>query len=179
MKKILLPLLVFTIGFTSCKKENEEADKVGGCTDTDSPFYQTGLDFDDGNCKYAYVTEVILESFPELDNGSSWDFPGGKADVYVEIKPVSSPDYANFFTSKGNEIDNVLHNIAQNWTSANQFKLTNTDWYYQVFDHDVTSSDDLIASGTFNPIESINTSDNTCTFSAPNGTTITLNLLIN
>lgn len=177
MKKIILPLLAFSLFATACKKKDGEEEKIGGCTDKDSPFYEKGLDFDDGTCKYAFVTEVEVHNFPELDNGSSWDWPSGKADIYFKLKPVSASDYTNYFTSESNDIGNATHNDVNEWTSATQFQLTNEDWYWELMDKDDTSADDVIATGTFNPLSSISTSTGVCSINHPNGTQIKLQLL--
>ncbi len=183
MKKMVLALTaVSLIAFTSCKKKGEEeaeAQKVGGCTDSDSPFYKSGLNFDDGSCKYAKVTEVQVVNFPEKDNGSSWDWPSGDADLYVQLKPVAEADYTNFFSSKGNEITNAVFNSVNPWVTAVQFQLTNADWYYEVMDHDATSADDVVATGTFNPLNGdINTTTNELIINHANGTQLLLKLLI-
>lgn len=175
MKKLILPFLVLGLAATSCKKKQEEPEKVGGCTDKDSPYYNSDLDFDDGSCKYAYVTEVKVINFPEKNNGSSWDaIINTKADIYFKIKPYVEMNYDNYFSSEGNEISNAIHNDTNSWTSGTQFKLTNADWYYELADDDNTSPDDIIASGTFNPLSSISTSSGICSINHPNGTQIRL-----
>lgn len=179
MKKFILPLFALTLFATACKKNESEDEKLGGCTDKDSPFYEKGLDFDDGSCKYAKVTEVEVHNFPEKDNGSNWDVAVNvKADIYFKIKPVSATNYDDYFSSEGSQINNATHNEVHPWTSAIQFKLTSEDWYWELMDDDDTSADDVIATGTFNPISAINTTTGVCTINHPNGTQIKLKLLI-
>jgi hypothetical protein len=164
MKKIFISMLALSLFTVSCKKKGaeEEDAKIGGCTDTDSPFYQTGRDFDDGSCKYAYVTQIEVLSFPEKDGGSTWDpIINTKADIYLQIKPVNAANYNDYYTNEGSQLNNAEHDQTHTFTSANQFKLTNETWEWELMDDDDTSSDDEIANGTFNPIGSINTSNNT------------------
>jgi hypothetical protein len=181
MKKIIISMLVLSLVAISCKKKDGDDEvKVGGCTDTDSPFYQSGLDYDDGACKYAYVTQVEVLGFPEKDGGSSWDF-GGRADIFFKMKPSNAVSYADYFTSEGNEHNNADYNVTYTWTSPNQFKLTNETWFWTLVDDDDTSADDEMASGTLNPIGAINTADGTLTLTSTssNGDTrIRVTLLI-
>lgn len=179
----MLALSLFTV---SCKKKGgEEEVKTGGCTDTDSPFYKSGMDFDDGSCKYAYVTQVEVLGFPEKDGGSNWDaFAIGnetKADIYFQFKPTSAASYTDYFSSRSNEISNAVFDQTHTWTSANQFKLTSENWYWEMLDKDgaLAGDDDMVASGTLNPIGAINTSASTLTLTSNDGLTrIRLTLLI-
>lgn len=166
MKKVFLVLLSASMVLGACKKKGAgEEEKVGGCTDPDSPAYASGLDFDDGSCKYAYVTEIEVMSFPSDDNGQAWDaFAIGnerKADIYFKFKPQSQADYASFFTSYDTPIDNADPAVSHIWTSANQFKLTSESWYWELVDKDgvTAGADDYIASGTINPISLITNVD--------------------
>lgn len=181
MKKIIISMLALSLFAVSCKKKGgEEEVKTGGCTDTDSPFYKSGMDFDDGSCRYAYVTQVEVLGFPEKDGGSSWDV-GGRADIFFKMKPNSAANYTDYFTSEGNEYTNADYNVTYTWTSPNQFKLTNETWFWTLIDHDDTSSDDVMATGTINPIGSIDTENGTLMLtstSADGNTSIRLTLLI-
>lgn len=159
---------------SSCRKKGtDEEVKVGGCTDIDSPQYKSGMDFDDGSCKYAYATDVEILHFPEKNNGSSWDDLGGKADIYLKLKPVSETSYDDFFNSYSDRKNNASHDEVNSWATTNQFQLTYEDWYWELLDEDnfLGGSDDKIASGIVNPIKKASKSDNWVIFTSENGET--------
>ena len=181
MKKIIISMLALSLVSVSCKKKGGEDEvKVGGCTDTDSPFYQSGLDYDDGACKYAYVTQVEVLGFPEKDGSSTWDaIVNTKADIYFKFKPSSAASYTDYFTNESTQLNNAAHDQTHAFTSPNQFKLTSESWYWELMDDDDTSADDVIATGTLNPIGSINTTNSTLMLTSADGITrIRLTLLI-
>lgn len=168
----------------SCRKKEPiviENTKIGGCIDVDSPLNNTEFDFDNGSCKYAYVNEIQLLGFPEKDDGSSWDSFGGRADVYIKFKPVSSVSYTGFFDVESNEVENARHNEIHTWAVPAFFKLTGEEWTWAVYDKDGTfgGSDDEIASGTVNPIEIFDIQNNSVILSSTNGETqIKVNTII-
>ncbi len=172
MKKSLLFLFAIGLLLGSCRrKEAQEEVKVGGCTDTNSPFYKAGLDFDDGSCKFAFVDSIEVVNFPEKNNGSSWDDFGGKADIYVRFKPVSSANYDDYFNSIGSDIGNAVFDQLNIWEVNTQFQLTNEDWYWELMDKDsfFGGSDDKIASGIMNPIQKFSTSNEWVMLTNDNG----------
>lgn len=174
MKKVILFAVVLGLGFSSCRKKGaDEEVKIGGCTDIDSPTYKKSLDFDDGSCKYAFVTEVEVLNFPAKNNGSGWDDFGGKPDVYFKLKPVSETSYDNFFNSFDEKKGNASPGDDIRWNAANQFQLTYEDWYWELMDDDnfIGGSDDRIASGIINPILKANKSENWVIVTSTNGET--------
>ncbi len=182
MKSILLSSLTLLLVFSSCKK-NKDKEEVGGCTDKDSPFIEKCVDFDNGSCKYLYVTEVEVRAFPERDGSQAWDAAAvgneRKADLYGLIKPATVSSYNNYFATRDNEISNAVHTDIHKWTTATQFKLTNETWEYEIWDKDgaFAGDDDQVAIGTFNPITSYSASNNWIDIFNPNGTHVRLKVL--
>ena len=136
---------------TSCKKKEPVEDaKVGGCLNTESPLYNSGADFDDESCLFAYTSSYEISYHPEKDqNGDDWDFlTNTDADLILRIKEQGAANW--MFESA--EISNQAHNSPAVWTAPNIIKLGNRTYEWELVDYDATSSDDLVATGTFNAV---------------------------
>jgi hypothetical protein len=148
-----LVLGVGVIAFSSCKKEEPEMrdEKLGGCLNENSPLYNSAADFDDESCQFAYVNAYEITYHPANDaNGDDWDFlVNTDADLILRIKP----DGATSWMFESVELSDQGHNDPANWTAPENIKLLNQDYFWELYDVDGTSSDDFVASGTFNPIE--------------------------
>lgn len=151
------------IALSSCKKEEPELrdEKIGGCTDQDSPMYDGTVDFDDESCVYAYVNAYEITYHPQYDeSGSDWDFlTNTDADLILRIKP----DGASTWMFESAEISNQPHDQPADWTAPENIKLLNQDYFWEVYDADTGSGDDFVASGTFNPIELADVNSGTIT----------------
>lgn len=121
---------------------------VNGCTDIDSPLYNSSANTDDGSCQYAYTSGYEITYFPADDNGSSWDWPSGDADLILKIKEQGASSYI----FEGDEITNQDPATAATWSAPSAVKLKNMTYEWELEDYDATSANDPIASGTFNPI---------------------------
>lgn len=174
MRKLIFLTLLGSLTFVSCRKVGaDEEQKLGGCTDLDSPLYKSGMDFDDGTCKYAFVTNVEVLDFPNKNNGSGWDDFGGKPDIYFKLKPVSETSYNDYFDSFDQKKSNASSGDDITWASSNQFQLTNEDWYWELMDDDdfLGGSDDRMASGVVNPILKADKDNNWVILTSTNGET--------
>lgn len=126
---------------------------VNGCTDIDSPLYSSSANTDDGSCQYAYTSGYEITYHLADDGGSDWDFGIGSstnADLILKIKEQG----ATSFIFEGDEISNQDPAAAANWAAPSAVKLKNKTYEWELYDYDATSPDDLISSGTFNPITS-------------------------
>lgn len=126
---------------------------VNGCTDIDSPLYSSSANTDDGSCQYAYTSGYEITYHLADDNGSDWDYGFGnstKADLILKIKEQGATSYM----FEGDEISNQDPTAAANWAAPSPVKLKNKTYEWELYDYDATSPDDLISSGTFNPITS-------------------------
>jgi hypothetical protein len=161
MKHKLLQITTITLAtfllFNNCRKvETQENTLIGGCTDIDSPIYDSLCDFEDASCLYAYVNQYEISYYPSEDPGASWpiytwDDPisGANADLILHI--WEQDNSTELFTSS--EMSNQPYNTPALWTSPYNIKLLNKVYEWELVDYDATSGNDFIASGTFNPIE--------------------------
>lgn len=159
MKKYLIALVAsMTLLNSGCGKK--------GCTDPDADNHDNDAKRDDGQCLYRFASAINVNVFPVLDgNNNDWDI-GGAPDVYVRFKRSASTtwDYeTNTATDSYAPFSLIL-------LTAN-IKFTNEDWQFQLMDYDWPSSDDLIASGTFNPLKM--GSNNNIIVQALNGSNLT------
>ncbi|MCT4581607.1 MAG: hypothetical protein N4A35_09335 [Flavobacteriales bacterium] len=124
---------------------------VNGCTDIDSPLYNASANTDDGSCQYAYTSGYEITYHLADDGGSDWDYGFGnstRADLILKIKEQGSSNYL----FEGDEITNQDPTAPATWAAPSATKLLNKTYEWELYDYDATSSDDLISSGTFNPI---------------------------
>ena len=154
---LLFSFLMSFVLFLSCKKnEIEEDTKVGGCTDIDSPIYNAQADFEDASCLYAYVHQYEISYYPNEDPDASWpiytwDDPISGADADLILRIWEQENSNEIFNSS--EKEDQPYNVPAIWTAPYNVKLLNKTYEWELVDYDATSSDDFIASGTFNPIE--------------------------
>jgi hypothetical protein len=117
------------------------------CSDIDSPNNGNA-----GACQYAYASGYEITYHPADDNGSNWDVAFGnsvRADLILTIKEQG----ATSFIFEGAEITNQDPSAPANWAAPSPVKLKNKTYEWELVDYDLTG-DDLISSGTFNPITS-------------------------
>ncbi|HIF15607.1 MAG TPA: hypothetical protein EYQ86_09990 [Bacteroidetes bacterium] len=134
----------------SCKKKPVE--KIGGCMDIHSPYYDSNAETNDGSCRYIYSVEYEVTAFPDKkSNGDNWDWDITgltiEPDLILYINKQGSSEYS--FTSPS--INNVTNADDIIWTSTDQFKMINEVWEWSLYDSDL-DADDLVAEGSFNPV---------------------------
>lgn len=133
MKKIILlfGIILLSSTFTSCKKE--------GCTDIDADNYDSSAE-KSSVCKFRYGNNVTVYT-PTSVNYDPLDAP----DLYVRFakKTSSTWDYNTTTVSNSN-------NISANF---NDFLFGNEQWDFEVYDYDTLDADDLVCSGSFNPLK--------------------------
>ncbi|MCT4581604.1 MAG: hypothetical protein N4A35_09320 [Flavobacteriales bacterium] len=149
----VLTLFLVLISLLACRKVEEphlnRATKNGGCYDVDSPFYDATIDYDDQSCVYAYTERYEISYHPEEDGGSDWDFlTFTNADLILRIKEQGAADW--LFESSTKEDQD--HNVPAVWTAPEAIKLLNKTYEWELYDSDIGTADDFIASGTFNAI---------------------------
>ena len=152
-----LYLLIALIVIAGCKKSVIEQNTLsGGCTDIDSPNYNSNVDFDDASCLYAYIYEYEISFYPSEDPSASWpiltwDDPisGANADLILKIWEKENNNL--IFTSS--ELPNQPYNTPGIWNAPENLKLYNKEYDWELVDYDGLNDNDFIASGTFNPIE--------------------------
>lgn len=142
MKKyqLLFPMLLIFLATSSCKKEK-------GCTDLDADNYKSSAEKDDGTCKYRNAASVRIDATPSTDgSGAAWD-------------PFSAPDlFVRFSKSSSTTWDNITNTVDEATLPASlilpngDVKFTNENWQFQIVDADSPDDDDVIFSGTFNPL---------------------------
>ena len=147
----LTSLICLILVISSCrKKEIEEDTKIGGCTDIDSPLYNAYADYEDASCLYAYVFQYEITYHPAKDGNDDWDLLFfTDADLILEIK---EQDNSNELFGSDPALEDQPHNEPAYWTAPTNEKLLNKIYEWKLWDEDTGSSDDLVASGTFNPI---------------------------
>jgi hypothetical protein len=139
----------------ACKKKEDPTPAapvvISGCTDIDSPYYDSEAEESDGSCTYAKVSQFEITYHPENDNGSVWDYGIGSstnADLLLRVKVQGSPNWLFESTVASNQ----EHNVPAQWASPSPLKLLNTTYEWELYDEESTNADDFISSGTFNPI---------------------------
>jgi hypothetical protein len=151
---IAISMIISSLG---CKKSIvDEGVKIGGCTDIDSPVYDSTADYDNASCLYAYVNQYEISYYPEVNPNATWPFTswditgtGADADLYLKIIESDSTNY--FYTSP--IVDNQSPNSPCYWTSSSNDKLFYKNYHWEIYDRDTGPLDnDFIDSGTFNPI---------------------------
>lgn len=141
-KKVIfiISICASVLFIAACKKE--------GCTDANADNFDREADKSDNSCTYRYPVAVKVNSLPAAKpNGESWDAADG-ADVYVRFTKSTGDSWLYTTTTDEDYNGAVTFTIAN---AANYF--TNEQWKFEIKDADLLSEDELMASGTFNPVE--------------------------
>ena len=165
MKKYLV-ILMIVIVVASCAKDQPL--ETFGCKDINAANNDVNANFHDSTCSYLYVTEYELYKY----ENKTWDplfddlFVKDNADIKIEI---SATDDFSVLQFGSNDIEDADPDSSHFWTAPDQFRLTNTTWYWRMHDDDdlsFTDGDDFMDQGTFNAVKNGNgiyvegTSDN-------------------
>ena len=142
LKNYNLLLITISISILSfgCKKSIvDDGIKIGGCTDIDSPIFDSTSDYYNASCLYAYINQYEISYYPEENPNATWPFTslyitgtGADADLYLRIIESDSTNY--FFSSP--IIDNQSPNSPCFWTSSSNEKLFNKKYHWEVYDRD-------------------------------------------
>lgn len=148
----------------ACKKKEEPAPVaptvIKGCTDIDSPYYNSEAEESDGSCTYAKVSKFEISYHPEMDGSSNWDpTVYTDADLILRVKVQGTANWLFESTT----IEDQAHNVPAQWSSPSPLKLLNKTYEWELYDDDNGSADDFISSGTFNPIDLANLTTKTVT----------------
>ena len=150
-KQILIPIVfaAFLILFGGCK---EVEVPTFGCHDIDSPYANTDADYHDSTCVYMRVSEFEITYFED----KSWDFGVlgvQKADLQL-LFGDSNMD-TTYFTSY--QVDNVDATEVSRFVAHDQFKLKNQVYTWELHNRkgflSVGETDELMTSGTLNPLD--------------------------
>lgn len=136
-KVCMAAAIIGVVAVAGCKKE--------GCKDPNADNYDSKAT-ESTACIYRYANQVVIHSFPALKpDNSEWDLGSGP-DIRVEFSRQASSSYDYNSETK----DDVSGPEALNIGSGVQF--TNETWKYVVLDEDGLGDDDIMATGTFNPL---------------------------
>ena len=137
MKKIInlrfltIALILASVTFlSSCKKK--------GCTDIDADNYDS-LAEKSSTCYFRYGNKVTVIT-PSSVNYDPLDGP----DLFVKFAKNSSPSWDYITTTGSNS-----YSFGETFTD---FLFTNEQWDFIVYDFDTLDPDDIVCSGSFNPI---------------------------
>jgi hypothetical protein len=125
-------LIIGASSLSSCKKE--------GCTNTDADNYDAQAE-KSGTCYLRYGNEVAVIT-PNSVNYDPLDAP----DLFIRFAKSASSQWD--YTSP---VVNNSYSFTANFNAA-EFLLTNEKWEYEIYDQDTFDSDDLVCSGSFNPL---------------------------
>ena len=181
--KIIIFNLLLVLSFSCRKVELEDDIKIGGCTDIDSPLYDPAADYENSTCVYAFVHQYEITYHPEDPYDGTWLIPswddavsGPEADLILRIFVhdttwITDSTYSvstnDVFLST--EKSNQAHNSAAYWTAPENLMMYNKIYNWELVDYDLTSSDDIVALGTFNPLELVNNGKITTIGEYPSG----------
>ncbi len=127
------------IAVSSCKKE--------GCKDPNADNYDSKAT-ESTACYYRYANNVVIHSFPtQKPDNTDWD-GGSGPDIRVEFSRQATTGYDYSSSTK----DDVTGPGSFDIPSGIQF--TRETWKYVVIDDDGIGDDDIMATGTFNPLTS-------------------------
>lgn len=159
MKKLsLIPALgmslLLILTFVSCKKK--------GCMDNDADNYSSSAEKSDGSCMYRYASAVEI-SAPSSINYDPFDAP----DLYIRYAKSNSANW-DYVSNTGS------NSYFENFTLTPD-KFTNEDWVFEVYDYDSIDPDDLILTGTFNPVT--DGGDGNITITNSNGVSVSFKYL--
>lgn len=130
---LLIGIMIFsTSAFTGCKQK--------GCTDRDSDNYDPDAEKSDGSCVYRYCSGIQVTT-PTSVGYDPVDGP----ELYVHFAKASSANWDNLSSQGADSYSSLL--------SSPSVQFTNENWQFEIFDYDSMDPDDLIITGTFNPLE--------------------------
>ena len=115
---------------SSCKKK--------GCTDFDGDNYDSQAE-KSTTCYYRYGNTVSVVSSTSV-NYDPFDGP----DLYIKFAKNSSSSWDYITTAGSNN-----YNLSATFTD---FFFTNEQWDFEVYDDDTLDPDDIVCSGSFNPL---------------------------
>jgi hypothetical protein len=139
---LLITAVLFLLAGTSCSRRK-------GCTNINAENYDQDATKDDGSCKCRYASALSVDVIPATDGaGNAWD-PFSAPDLYVRFAKASSSAW-DYKTSVDDEAVTPSSLILPN----GEVKFTNENWQFEILDEDTPDADDVIYSGTFNPISS-------------------------
>lgn len=153
-KLSVITLGFILIAFTACREVEVPS---FGCTDIDSPRANFDVDYYDSTCVYMYVTEFEITYFED----KNWDFGVlGVQNADLQLLFGDADMDTTFFTSL--QIDNIEATEVSRWVAHNQFKLKNQQYRWELHNRkgflSVGETDELMTSGTLNPLEFSNDS---------------------
>jgi hypothetical protein len=133
LRFLSLALAVVSVSFlSSCKKK--------GCSDINADNYDSSAE-KSGTCYFRYGSSVSVIA-PNSVNYDPLDAP----DLFIRFAKSSSPQW-DYTTPV---VDNS-YSFTANF--ATEFLFTNEQWDYEVYDYDTFDANDLVCSGSFNPLE--------------------------
>jgi hypothetical protein len=134
MKNLSLLTLALVSGvfITSCTKK--------GCTDFNADNYD-GSAVKSGTCFFRYGSSVAVIA-PNNVNYDPLDAP----DLFIRFAKSSSSQW-DYTTPVVNDSYSFTANFNE------EFLFTNEQWDYQVYDEDTFDPNDLVCSGSFNPLQ--------------------------
>ncbi len=131
MRYLLIVIVFLSVAsLSSCKKE--------GCTDIDADNYDSSAE-KSSVCKFRYGNNVTVYT-PASVNYDPLDAP----DLYMRFAKSSSSswDYTTTTVSNSNSLS----------ATFTDFLFGNEQWDFEVYDYDTLDADDLVCSGSFNPL---------------------------
>ena len=134
-KNILNPLTILIIAFlflTSCKKK--------GCTDYNADNYDAYAE-KSTTCLFRYGKTVSVTAPNSIDY-DPFDAP----DLFIRFAKNASPQW-DYITP----VVYDSYGFTANFNA--DFKFTNEQWVYEVYDEDTFDANDLVCSGSFNPLQ--------------------------
>lgn len=156
IKLVTISFLGGIIAFnSSCKKEEEEDpnnlgdSEIVGCMDLDAFNYNSLATKESNNCSYIKTTMYEITNHAEFnENGNDWDsFINTKADLIFRIKEKGAANWLFESDVKNNQD----YNVPAQWTAPNAEVLKNKLYDWELLDDETIGSNELMASGSFNP----------------------------
>jgi hypothetical protein len=137
-KLVLIVFFSALIALPGCKKE--------GCTDFNADNYDGNADKNSG-CVYRYASTIDVAGVAFTNPaGGTWDIDESGPDLRVDFGKSSSSGFD--FTT-----DTRTNASSASLTPTSNIQFTNEDWKYEVVDDDLLGASEIIASGTFNPLQ--------------------------
>lgn len=144
-----MPLLTLIAGLTLLSITVTSCSKPKGCTNRNAENYDQDAEKDDGSCKCRYASAVRVDVIPATDgSGAAWD-PFSAPDLHVRFAPASSSTWDH----QTNTVEEAAVPASLILPSG-EVKFTNESWQFEIVDADNPDADDIIYSGTFNPVTS-------------------------